>query len=85
MKIKAEHYATLKSMLSQYSHDNREKVLAYKALKLGKDPERRFRWELFTFARRSGAEKIALEDIYRYANDTHLDTALKRIVRELGL
>lgn len=85
MKIKAEHYATLKSMLSQYSHDNREQVLAYKALKLGKDPERRFRWDLFTFARRSGAEKIVMNDIYRYANDNHLDTALRAIVRELGL
>lgn len=82
MKIKAEHYAALKSIIGSF---NREQVLAYKALKLGKDPERRFRWDLFTFARRSGAEKIALEDIYRYANDTHLDTALKRIVRELGL
>jgi len=45
----------------------------------------RFRWDLFTFALRSGAEKIALDDIYRYANDSHIDTALKRIVRELGL
>jgi len=85
MKIKAEHYATLKSMLSQYSHDNREALLAHKALKLGKDPERRFRWDLFTFARRSGAEKIVMDDIYRYANDNHLDTALRAIVRELGL
>lgn len=85
MKIKAEHYATLKSMLSQYSHDNREQVLAYKSLKLGKEPERRFRWDLFTFARRSGAEKIVMDDIYRYANDNHLDTALRAIVRELGL
>ena len=85
MKIKPEHYATLKGMLSQYSHDNRDAVLAYKALKLGKDPERRFRWDLFTFARRSGAEKIVMDDIYRYANDTHLDTALRAIVRELGL
>lgn len=82
MKIKAEHYAALKSIIGSF---NREQVLAYKALKLGKDPERRFRWDLFYCARRSGAEKIALEDIYRYANDTHLDTALKRIVRELGL
>lgn len=85
MKIKAEHYAAIKSMLSQYSHDNREQVLAYKALKLGKDPERRFRWDLFTYARRVSSERIAMEDIYRYANDTHLDTALKKIMRELGL
>lgn len=85
MKITPEHYAALKGMLSQYSHDNREQVLAYKAFKLGKDPEKRFRWDLFTFARRSGAEKIVMDDIYRYANDNHLDTALKRIVRELGL
>lgn len=82
MKIKPEHYNALKSIISAF---DRDKVLAYKALKLGKDPERRFRWDLFTFARRSGAEKIAMDDIYRYANDTHLDTALRSIVRELGL
>jgi hypothetical protein len=82
MKITPEHYTVLKSIIGSF---NREQVLAYKALKLGKDPERRFRWDLFTFARRSGAENIALEDIYRYANDTHLDTALRAIVRELGL
>lgn len=85
MKIKPEHYNALKSIIGQYSHDNREQVLAYKALKLGKDPEKRFRWDLFTFARRSGAEKIVMDDIYRYANDNHLDTALRAIVRELGL
>lgn len=85
MKIKAEHYATLKRMLGQYSHDNREALLAHKALKLGKDPEKRFRWDLFYCARMSGTEKFMIEDIYKYANDTHLDTALRAIVRELGL
>lgn len=84
MKIKLEHYNVLKSIIGSF---DRELVLAYKALalKLGEDPERRFRWDLFTFARRSGTEKLMIEDIYKYANDTHLDTALKRIVRELGL
>ena len=82
MKIKPEHYNVLKSIISAF---DRDKVLAYKALKLGKDPERRFRWDLFTFARRSGTEKFMIEDIYKYANDTHLDTALRAIVRELGL
>lgn len=82
MKIKPEHYTAIKSIIGSFE---REQVLAYKALKLGKDPERRFRWDLFTFARRSGAEKIVMDDIYRYANDNHLDTALRAIVRELGL
>ena len=82
MKIKAEHYNALKSIISAF---DREQVLAYKALKLGKDPEKRFRWDLFYCARRSGTEKFMIEDIYKYANDTHLDTALKAIVRELGL
>jgi hypothetical protein len=45
----------------------------------------RFRWDLFTFAMRSGTGNITINDFYRYANDSHIDTALKRIVRELGL
>ena len=85
MKIKAEHYATLKGMLSQYSHDNREALLAHKALKLGKDPEKRFRWDLFYCARNVNPEKIAITDSIQYLNNDHLDTALRRIVRELGL
>ena len=82
MKIKPEHYNVLKSIISAF---DREQVLAYKSLKLGKDPEKRFRWDLFYCARRSGTEKFMIEDIYKYANDTHLDTALRAIVRELGL
>jgi hypothetical protein len=82
MKITPEHYSTLKSIIGSF---NREQVLAHKALKLGKDPEMRFRWDLFTFAMRSGTGNITINDFYRYANDSHIDTALKRIVRELGL
>ena len=72
-------------MIGQYSHDNREALLAYKALKLGKDPERRFRWDLFTYARRVSPDRIAITDSIQYLNSDHLDTALRAIVRELGL
>lgn len=85
MKIKAEHYATLKGMISQYSHDNRDALIAHKALKLGKDTEKRFRWDLFYCARSVNPDKIAITDSIQYLNSDHLDTALKRIVRELGL
>lgn len=85
MKIKPEHYNVLKSMIGQYSHDNREALLAHKALKLGKDPEKRFRWDLFYCARRVSPDRIAITDSIQYLNSDHLDTALKRIVRELGL
>ena len=85
MKIKPEHYNVLKSMIGQYSHDNREALLAHKALKLGKDPEKRFRWDLFYCARSVNPDKIAIVDSIQYLNSDHLDTALRRIVRELGL
>lgn len=85
MKITPEHYAALKRMLSQYSHDNREALIAHKALKLGKDPEKRFRWDLFYCARRVSPDRIAIADTIQYLNSDHLDTALRRIVRELGL
>jgi hypothetical protein len=44
------------------------------------DLEKRVRWDLFSAA---GLSSYACDTLYSYANDTHIDTALRSIVREL--
>lgn len=45
-----------------------------------KDPATRFRWDLFHHA---GLTRFACDSLYPYADDSHIDTALRAIVREL--
>ncbi len=79
MKITTEHYNTLKLGIANL---DREKVLAHKALELGKDKAMRFRWDLFHAAKLS---HFASDNLYSYLGDNHIDTALKSIVKELEL
>jgi hypothetical protein len=43
---------------------------------------RRYRWDI---CRAAGLIPYICNTLYRYANDTHIDTALRVIVRELEL
>lgn len=79
MKIKPEDYEHLKSAIALIPRD---KALAHKALTLGSDKERRFRWDLLYKARLS---PWICDNLYSYLNDSHIDTALKKIVLELSL
>lgn len=78
MKMTAEHYQHIKSEIAQLPRD---RVLAHKALGMGKDPEVRFRWDLLYAAKLTGP--WVSDNLYPYLNDDHIDTALKRIVIEL--
>jgi hypothetical protein len=83
MKIRQEHYNRLLAVLSlNYTHDY---VAAYREeLKKDarvKDLEMRLRWDLLHKA--LGSRWIC-DQIYPYADDTHLDTALRAAMRELG-
>lgn len=83
MKIKPEHYAELKNLISEIDIDA---VKAHKALNQGKDKAMRFRWDLFFMTDRMKRLKLFTADgIYKYANDGHVDTALRKIIRELNL
>ena len=46
------------------------------------DPVKRYRWDLAYAAKLS---PFMCEHVYKYANDDHIDTALKAIVKELAL
>ena len=82
MKIKAAHLEQIETAFTQLADKipaHREAVHAS-----GKftDLEKRVRWDVLNA---SLGCKWVCENIYPYANDEHLDTALRATVRKLGL
>lgn len=82
MKILPEHYAEIKTRLASIAGKipaHRENVRAS-----GKftDLEKRVRWDAANAA--LGSRWIC-DTLYPYANDTHIDTALRAAMRELSL
>lgn len=83
MKIKPEHYNALRAMLATVPQ---EKIAAHRE-KLVNDPrvrdlDMRLRWDLVWAVVPSC---WISDNLYPYMNDDHLDTALRAIVRELGI
>lgn len=89
MKIPKEHYEQIKNEFSRLSIDNLkshweslEETQKIQTQKIG-DIDRRFRWDCFYACRLSS---WACKTLYPIGiNDNHIDTALARIVKELGL
>jgi hypothetical protein len=82
MKIKPEHYAHMRDAIGalhlvESVEDYRTRLAADPRVK---DVDVRLRWDLLHAAVPS---RWVCDNVYPYANDTHLDTALRRIVREL--
>ena len=81
MKIVPKHYAHIKNAM-------REKVFLLPAIKSHircatvppKDLDMRIRWDLF-YAAEIG--KWVCDNVYCYATDDHLDTALRQIMEEI--
>jgi hypothetical protein len=78
MKITPEHYEFMRSAMAQVPAD---KVAAHReALKNDprvRDLNMRLRWDVL---HATVPSKWICDNIYPYANDTHIDTALKRIM-----
>lgn len=87
MKIKPEDYAI---MLAACKHGAaqiaRSEYLArnpaIRNIAQAQDIEKRYRWDMLWA---STISNHICNDVYKYANDTHIDTALKAIVKELKL
>ena len=83
MKMSQKHYDQLKNEIECLPRD---KVLTHRQNlakdKRVKDLPKRFRWDLL-HATMQG--KWVCDVLYSYLNDTHIDTALKQIVKELDL
>lgn len=83
MKMKPEHYAYMKAEIAKL---DRERIASHKTALAAdhrvKDLNKRLRWDL------SYAAKLTpwiCDNLYSYLDDTHVDTALRSIVRELDL
>lgn len=90
MKIKQEHYLSLFNAVKDLPKDGIEEhrlyLISLKKKKPQMDLEMRFRWDLFwSIKHRKLISQELFDSIYYYAKDTHIDTALKKIVQELGL
>ncbi len=81
MKIKAEHYSFIRESMRPLL----PKIAAYsetlKQDKRVKDFDMRLRWDWFNAAVKCS---WTCSEVYPYANDTHIDTALRKIVSELS-
>ncbi len=81
MKIKPEHYNVILNVMKEFTL---EKVIAHKeylqSLGTVKNLAMRLRWDLLNA--RVKASWIC-DNIYPYANDDHLDTAVKSAFKEV--
>lgn len=83
MKVEKEHYNYMKGEISKISLEElSEHVAKVKESGNYKDLGMRLRWDLFWAARLG---EYARDNILKYANDTHIDTALRNIVVDLNL
>ncbi len=78
MKITPDHFRTLSHAIyqAQQGMDTLDEYVNQHGL-----TAKRWRWDLLWRARRLGflPERFVVDEIYSYANDDHIDTALRRI------
>ena len=90
MKITPEHYQVIRKRMASTIEDiGREKIMDryYDLVRMKlsgeqniKDPHMRLRWDLLWLSRLS---EFVCDEIYTYADDDHLDTALRKAMSEL--
>lgn len=79
MKIKPEHYQHMRNAIAVVLPII-PTAAQYAERGIGKDPAMRHRWDAMYAARLS---QWTSDTLYKYCNDTHIDTALRAIVLEL--
>jgi hypothetical protein len=83
LKIKPEHCDVIYDSVAKAAEvaDARNVTVDdYVAKKMGKNPYMRYRWDLLNAAKIEGnTSKWISDNIYPYANDSHIDTLLRRI------
>ena len=85
MKMRPEHIQTLRAHIAPL--DTPERRARYAAGDFPraagtKDVNLRYRWDLLWAAAPSG---WVAKELYPYLNDEHIDTALRRLVKPLGV
>jgi len=86
MKIKPDDKNRLFNLLDdRLEMVGRDTIMHHKALKLGEDVAKRFRWDLLYASKiviGDGVGIIGDVNLYQYMNDSHIDTALKLYVAD---
>ena len=80
MKIKTEHYNFMREKMSVFKTQIpqlRQRIINENK---AKDAEKRLRWDLAYLANLTW---WLCENVYTYARDEHIDTALRAIMKEL--
>lgn len=83
MKIKPEHYLEMRLAIEGIASKlaaHREFLLSPKNPRPPKDIDMRLRWDAISFAK---GDKWICDNLYPYANDDHIDTALRKIMAEI--
>ena len=82
MKIKADHYEHMKQAIAAVW--TKEKHEAHRTFIINegkaKDVEKRLRWDWSYYAQLTA---YLCDHVYPYADDNHVDTALRAIIKEL--
>jgi hypothetical protein len=82
MKVKKPHYDYMKHQIghiwSQEKHENHTEFVRNEGR--SKDVAKRVRWDWSYYA---GLTPWICSYLYSYCDDTHIDTALRQIMREL--
>lgn len=81
MKIKPQHYAYLKRAISCHL-ENRDALSIETQYRDAGFTPKRFRWDCLHGAKLS---KWICDNIYSYCDDSHVDTAMRKIMVELSL
>ena len=83
MKMTKEHYQILAKGINEVRKEIPELNLDYYVEnKIGKDHAERFRWDCLWAAKKFKKlpDNFVGDVLYAYLNDTHIDTALRKIV-----
>lgn len=82
MKMIPKHYQHMKSKIEPLVEKVEKHIEYLKTDERVKDINKRLRWDLFYAA---GLTTFTCDELYKYLDDTHIDTALRQIMKDLNI
>lgn len=87
LKLKKDHYDLIKNDIQNYFETTGSTITEMRSKYIKtKLSEKKLRWDLMrlvTSLRRDSSNSGMFDPLYEYLNDRHIDTALKRIIRDI--
>ena len=88
MKMLPAHYdhlkAAFKLALADKGISMNEAIEEYESKLIGKDHQMRCRWDILWYSKKHLSHDFVCGQLYKYLNDNHIDSALRKIVKELS-